>query len=165
MYFTGFIVVFMLLVVSWDLLYRRIPNAITVTGVVAGLTFHAMTHSLASALIGAGAGFVVGFVLFYVSAVGAGDLKLLVAMGALLGFELWLPAMVATILAAGAIGLVQAIASRKLMGTLRNMGKLAMHIARFGLTPHPELNVRNKALIHSPFGVAAGIGVLMTVLR
>jgi len=165
MAYTGFIVVFMLVVVTWDLLYRRIPNAITVTGVLAGLLWHAFSHTFTSSLLGTVAGFLVGFILFYLAAIGAGDLKLIVAVGALLGFELWLSAMIATVIAAGVIALIQAVAKRKLVTTFRNMATLVGHIARFGISPHPELNVRNRALIRSPFGVAAGFGVLLTVLR
>lgn len=165
MTYTGFIVAFMIVVVAWDIRFRRIPNAITVTGLAAGVLFHTFSHTLPSALLGAMAGFLVGFLLFYLAAIGAGDLKLLIALGALLGFNLWLSAMVATVITAGVMALIQAIMKRRLLATFRNMGMLIAHMARFGLTAHPELNVRNKALIRSPFGVAAGVGVLLTVLR
>lgn len=165
MVYTAFIVAFMVVVVTSDLLYRRIPNAITVTGFCVGLVFHSFNHTLVSAVIGAAVGFVVGFLMFYVAAIGAGDLKLLVALGAILGIDLWVVAMVLTVIAAGVIGLVQAIQSRRVFATARNMGAIVVHMSKFGFRPHPELNVRNKALIRSPFGVAAGIGVLLTVLR
>ncbi|HYE26340.1 MAG TPA: A24 family peptidase [Clostridia bacterium] len=165
MLYTAFVVAFMVVVVTSDLLYRRIPNAITVTGFCVGLVFHSFNHTMTSAFVGAAVGFVVGFLMFYVAAIGAGDLKLLVALGAILGIELWTTAMVLTVIAAGLMGLVQAIGSRKLGSTLRNMGAILVHMWKFGFRPHPELNVRNKALIRSPFGVAAGVGVLLTVLR
>lgn len=110
-------------------------------------------------------GFVVGFILFYLAAIGAGDLKLLTALGAILGWKLWVPAMIATVLVAGLIGFAQAISKGKLFATMRNIGLLLAHMAKFGLSPHPELNVRNSALIRSPFGIAACFGVLVAVFR
>jgi hypothetical protein len=48
---------------------------------------------------------------------------------------------------------------------LTNTAQLASWIGHNGLTPHPEVHVNNSALGHSPFAVAAAIGVLVAVWR
>ena len=71
-----------------DLRRRSIANWINVAGLVAGVAYHVVTGGgggLLRSLGGAAAGFGV-FALFYVlGAMGAGDLKLAAAFGALLG--------------------------------------------------------------------------------
>jgi len=75
----------------WDLRTRRIPNAITVSALVAALLFHAITSGWAGlgfALAGFGAGFGLLFVLWLVGGGGGGDVKLMGALGAWLGAPL-----------------------------------------------------------------------------
>jgi prepilin peptidase CpaA len=65
----------------------RIPNWLTVTGLAAALLLRALAGSVVSGLEGCGVAFVVAFVLYALGAVGGGDVKLLVAVGAFLGLS------------------------------------------------------------------------------
>lgn len=75
----------------WDLRTRRIPNAVTVSALVAALLFHGIAGGWAGlgfALGGFGAGFGLLFLLWLVGGGGGGDVKLMGALGAWLGAQL-----------------------------------------------------------------------------
>lgn len=74
----------------YDLRERRIPNFLTFTGVVVGLILQAILYGregLLASFLGLGLGLLVLFPLFAVNKFGAGDVKLLAAIGALRGFQ------------------------------------------------------------------------------
>ncbi len=86
--FIGMIVCLLVLTVTADLMTDRIPNALTLTGLVAGL-WHAYVRAgpsgLVSAASAAGAMFLLGFVLFQLRALRGGDGKLLSVLASMLG--------------------------------------------------------------------------------
>ena len=71
--------------VAWDLRSRRIPNALTFGAAAAALVFAATTAGLGGLETSAG-GWVTGAALFFpffaLRGMGAGDVKLLAALGA-----------------------------------------------------------------------------------
>lgn len=85
----------------YDLRERRIPNFLTFTGVVVGLILQAVLNGregLLASFLGLGLGLLVLFPLFAVSKFGAGDVKLLAAIGALRGFQfLWRAALLGAV--------------------------------------------------------------------
>ncbi|MBI3465024.1 MAG: prepilin peptidase [Planctomycetes bacterium] len=84
-----------------DLRARRIPNALTVPAFVLGFVFHAWFDGWAGVKT-AGAGFGLGFgtllILWFVGGGGAGDVKLMGALGAWLGGRLTLYVLIASTL-------------------------------------------------------------------
>ena len=75
-----------------DIRTRRIPNWLTVSGVVAGMALNAFlfeTPGLLDALKGLGFALLIYFPLFAIRAVGAGDAKLMAAVGAIVGPANW----------------------------------------------------------------------------
>jgi prepilin peptidase CpaA len=77
------------LAASWDDLRRRhIANRIPVAGLTAGLVYHAAVRGLAGlawSAGGAAVGFAVFLIFYCLGGMGAGDVKLAAAFGALLG--------------------------------------------------------------------------------
>ncbi|SFS18309.1 prepilin peptidase CpaA [Granulicella pectinivorans] len=149
-----------------DIRSRKIPNSLTGSALIAGLCLHlsldgwrGLLSSLAAALI---AGSI--FLFFYVAGgMGAGDVKLIAAASALVGLGNTAPLLIFTTLAGGVMGLVLAAIHGRLLATLRNMLRLAVHHREEGLTPHPELNVSNPATLRLPYGIAIAAGCLLTL--
>jgi prepilin peptidase CpaA len=104
-----------------DLRRRRIPNALTVPAMVVGLA----AHGLASGLSGLGAaatGLLLGAALFLIpvamGGMGAGDLKLLAALGALGGPGLVFWCAIYTSIAGGVMAVAALLVKRQMMPVL-----------------------------------------------
>jgi prepilin peptidase CpaA len=94
-----------------DIRRQHIPNWVTVGACGAALVYHGISRGfagLALALLGALAGFGIFLVFYCLGALGAGDIKLMAAFGALLGahgvlLAAFLAAIIGALLAAGAM--------------------------------------------------------------
>lgn len=110
-----------------DIRSRRIPNALTATMAGAGVGLAAAGVSGIS--IGAAlAGMLVGFALMMpghlLGATGAGDVKLMAAVGAIVGPGLAVTAFLFTALAGGVLAVVVAVRRRRLAATFAGTGRL-----------------------------------------
>jgi prepilin peptidase CpaA len=160
------ILAFVLTAAVGDIRWRKIPRLMTTLAVAAGLVFHLVNGGFASALIATLIAFGVGLSFFQLGAIGGGDVKLITALGALLGLDRWILAMEVAVLAAALIGIVQAVRRGMLGQMLRNIGELIKWLAgRGGVAAHPRINVRNTAMLRAPFGVAAALGTLFAVFK
>ena len=110
-----------------DLRTRRIPNGLTaaMTGIGIGL---AATGVSGVPVAGAFLGFAIGLALmlpgYAFGATGAGDVKLMAAVGAIVGPGLVFLAFLCTVLAGGVLAVVVAVRRRRLSATLAATGKL-----------------------------------------
>jgi len=143
---------------------RRLPNWLTVSGFLAGLTLHSFAsgwQGAALALKGAGLGLAVLLPLVLLRAVGAGDWKLMGAVGALVGpWMLWF-VLFASVLVAGLMAVFLMVRAGRVRQTFRNIGLILMGFLTFGIRAHPEISLDNPGLLKLPFGVAAAIGTLI----
>jgi prepilin peptidase CpaA len=160
----SFVLAFAFTVAVADLFWRTIPRNLVLLGFFSGLTYHAFRGGFLSALAAAGLGFVLGLGFYELRAIGGGDVKLITALGAMLGFTHWLVALEVAITIAGLLALVGVIRRGVLLQTFRNMGRLLKHFFTNGLRPHPEIQVNNTTLVRIPFGVAAALGTLSTFI-
>ena len=104
------------------------------------------------------------FLVFYLlGGMGAGDVKLAAAVCALAGRANVPYILVLTGLCGGVMGLVVAAKHGRLRQTLRNAFGLTQHHLRHGMTAHPEMNVRNSAMLRLPYGVAIASGCVLTL--
>jgi prepilin peptidase CpaA len=113
-----------------DLRWHRIPNWLSVTGLVAGLVLQTVAtgaHGLVSGVLGAGVGLVCFAPLYLLRAMGAGDVKLLAAVGCFMGPQGAFYAAAGSLLAggAGAIGYVLWRVARAVISTLVREGLAA----------------------------------------
>jgi prepilin peptidase CpaA len=139
----------------YDLRSRRIPNLITLPAIAFGLLLHLGLGGWGQMLI------------FYVAGgMGAGDVKLMAAMGCLFGLSMvgWL--LIMTSLAGGVMALSMAIYRGRLSSTLGNVASIVVHHGTKGLAPHPELNLGNAQSLRLPYGLAilAGSALSLCIL-
>jgi prepilin peptidase CpaA len=104
------------------------------------------------------------FLVFYVAGgMGAGDVKLIMAVGCIAGLSHVAYLLVLTALSGGVMALVLALACGRLQQTIMNVGELATHHSHEGLQPHPDLNLGNAATLRLPYALAIAGGSLLTL--
>ncbi|MEW5875160.1 MAG: prepilin peptidase [Candidatus Zixiibacteriota bacterium] len=159
-----------LIVVSFcsvtDLLWRRIPNVVTLPTVGIGLLLGSILggwKGLGLAAAGMGAGFVLMIVPYYLGGMGAGDVKLMAAIGALLGLSPIIQVFLYTTLIGGVIAVISALSRGTLKRALRNIATWTTSLAlqrlgglRGGLTK-TELEQTAGTI---PYGVAIALGLI-----
>jgi prepilin peptidase CpaA len=110
-----------------DIRTRRIPNVITLGTAVAGLglaTAGLSGISPASSTLGLLLGLLLMLPGHVFGATGAGDVKLMAAIGAVLGLERIVQAFLFTAIAGGVLAIVVAIANGRFGVTVRRTGRL-----------------------------------------
>jgi prepilin peptidase CpaA len=150
----------------YDVASRRIPNFLTLPALACGLVLHAFLGGWRQAATAALGALLCGFVflVFYLAGgMGAGDVKLIAAVGCLAGFSRIAPLLVFTGLAGGVMALGLALARGQLTTTLQNMFALAMHHRTMGLAPHPEFNVGNEQTLRLPYALAITAGCALNL--
>jgi len=128
----------------WDLRTRRIPNLLTFGATAAAVLFHVVTggvHGGATSLGGwlVGAGLLLA--PFVLGGMGAGDVKLVAALGAWLGpvDTVWLALY--TGVAGGVMALVVATLNGYLLQACRNIWVLLSYWRLAGIRPMAELTL------------------------
>lgn len=140
---------------------RRIPNWLTVPGVFLGIALHASIAGWRGALMsleGLGLALAILLPLVLMRALGAGDWKLMGAVGAFLGPWMFLLVLLASVFVSGFMAMVMMIHNKRVKQTLRNIVVLLRGFFAFGLRAHPEISLDNPTLLKLPFGVATAIG-------
>jgi prepilin peptidase CpaA len=143
---------------------RRIPNWLTVPGLFVGFATHTVISGWPGAKVSLeGAGLALGLLLPFVllRALGAGDWKLMGAVGALLGPVLLLFVLLGSIFVAGVMAVVEAVRTRRVKETLVNMAALIQGFIAFGLRPNPEMSIDNPRALKLPFGVAVAAATIL----
>jgi prepilin peptidase CpaA len=150
-----------LLAAALDLLNGRIPNRLTYSAIMVGLALRGFLGGWRGAWDGLAAGLLGGgvfFLFFLVRGMGAGDVKLMAAVGCWVGMQEVLPVMVTTAIAGGILALAYLLFRKRVGQTLRNMGTLLRYHLTFGLKPHPEINLKDPKAVKIPYAVAIAAG-------
>ena len=143
---------------------RRIPNWLTVPGLLSGVIVHALVGGWPGtlfALEGAGLALLILLPLVILRALGAGDWKLMGAVGAFVGPVMFLFVLFGSILASGIMGVVQIYRTGRVMETLKNIVTLVRGFFTFGLKKNPQISLDNPRLLKLPFGVAVAAATLV----
>jgi len=145
---------------------RLIPNRITFAAMLAGLVLHGV-HAGWSGLWFSFTGLALGggmLLFFYLlGGMGAGDVKLLAGVGALIGVEKVFAAFILTVIAGGLLALVQIIrqdAFKNIFSRIKNSARDFSYQKHFRLDDKSEAPGKNTL----PYGVAIAIGTLITCI-
>lgn len=144
---------------------RRIPNWLTVSGALVGFAANAILQGWHGAVISLeGAGLALGLLLPLVllRGLGAGDWKLMGAMGAVMGWQSMLSVLFAAVLISAVIAVFQMVAAKRVKATLLNMVSLVMGFVTFGVRTNPEISLDNPDLIKQPFGAAVAAATVFS---
>lgn len=159
------LVVLVLSAAATDLRNRRIPNSLTLTGVVAGLVLNLGLNGMLGArasLLGLALGFVVLLPPFLLRGGGAGDVKLMAAVGALAGPLNTFSIFILTALFGGLLALGLLLWKGGLGRALRNTGFIVGQLAQ-GRAPHeqrPDLTLAGPGP-KLPYAVPIAMGTLV----
>jgi prepilin peptidase CpaA len=157
-----------LIAVGFDVRTRRIPNLLTFGGAAAALASGAVQGGF-SGLGQAAAGWFLGAALFFpmfaLRGMGAGDVKLLAALGAWLGpvEAVWLAIFAS--MAGGVIALVVALSHGYLARAFGNVWVMLMHWRVAGFRPVPGLTLNDARAPRLAYAIPITIGVLCTLWR
>lgn len=155
----------MLLCLGWaawtDLRELRIPNWLTLAGVTVALGLRLLPGgpTLGDGLLGAAVGLAFGLACFALGVLGGGDAKLLAAVGAFVGLDGIVGALLVTTFTGALIALVKAWRMGRLEALFRGVVSVLQGHHRGGAKQSPD--VPGSALPPLPYGVAIGLGTVL----
>lgn len=151
---------------SIDLATRRVPNVLTFGAALAALLYHALTGGL-SGFGWACAGWLVGTAVFFpffaLGGMGAGDVKLVAALGAWLGPLGAVQVAIAAAVAGGLVALVVMVRARYVRTAWSNLRLLFSHWGVNGVSALPELTLASGKGPRLAYAVPILIGTLGVV--
>jgi prepilin peptidase CpaA len=151
-------------VIYYDVRFRRIPNKLVLVALFAGLAINIAFGGASGALSSLG-GFAVAFVPMFLmhifGAMGAGDVKLFAAIGAVVGLSLVPWTFVVVVMLGAVLAIYSMIRSRTVFSTLHGVLRIFVgmlpgwEMPRFSLPPDRRHTI--------PYGVAIMLGSLIAV--
>ena len=145
-----------------DVRYRRIPNKLVLVTLIGGVVVNTvfggvqgLQHSLAGSLLA----FLLMLILHVFGTMGAGDVKLFAAIGAVIGSPLVLPTLLIVALTGGLLAIVKMIYARRVTTTMFGVCQFF-----YGLLPGqrvPRFEVPADRSYTLPYGVAICGGSLI----
>ncbi len=153
----------------YDIRFRRIPNWLNLSGMILGFGLNAFffqMHGTVTAGLGLLCAVAIYMPLYLLRGMGAGDVKLMAALGSLVGPGNWFQIFLATAIVGGAAAAGYAILKGRFTSVCLNLWFLLSEFARLRL-PHrgnSELDVRSADALRMPHGVLIALGSLVFLL-
>ncbi len=146
---------------------RRIPNWLTVPALALGIGLNIVIHGwhgTVAALEGTGLG--LGLLLPFVllRGLGAGDWKLMGALGALLGPVGITLVLLVSIFVSGLMAVVEMVRQNRTKETFVNLWVLVHATFTFGVRPPTAITLDNPKLMTLPFGIAVAMATVLSFL-
>jgi len=152
--------------VAFDMLSHRIPNKLTVPVALLGLVLQAWfggLAGLADGFLGLLAAFF-AFLPFYLTRwIAAGDVKLLMAVGACLGWRLGVLAGLATLLVGALFALLFLLMKGDLLSYLRRYGVMAKCLLLTGRFAYIPPEPGETASVRFPYALAIALGTVAAI--
>lgn len=146
-----------------DVRYRRIPNKLVLVTLIAGLTLNGIfggTHGLLVSLGGFALAFGLMFMLHVFGTMGAGDVKLFAAIGAVNTLRLVLPTLLIVALTGGVLAIIKMIYSGRVRATMFGVFQFF-----YGLLPGqtvPRFDIPEDRSYTLPYAVPICFGSLIS---
>ena len=164
------VVVAALVAAATDIWKFKVYNVLTLPLLVSGLLYHAFRAELADSLLGVLFGFAALIVLYIIGGMGAGDVKLMAAVGAWLGMPLTFYVFIASSLAAGVYSIGLVVWTGQVGETAVNLQILWLRLASVGrylgsddkVESEVRRSDRRKRII--PFAAMVAIGLVATLI-
>jgi prepilin peptidase CpaA len=160
------LIIVLLAAAIYDVRYRRIPNWISVSGTLVGLLLNGFLYHGAPGLIfslkGLLMGFGVYFLLYVLHAMGAGDVKLMAAVGSLVGWQDWFGIFLITAILGGIMAMLLSLARGRVKTTFWNVGFILgeMGHGRAAYMTREELDVKSPKSVGLPHGAVIAVGTI-----
>jgi prepilin peptidase CpaA len=147
----------------YDFRTRKIPNWLNLSGFILGLglnTFFLHGAGIASSGLGLAFALAIYLPLYLLRGMGAGDVKLMAAVGAIAGPSNWLGIFLATALLGGILSVVLIGLKRRFVKTCFNVGLILQELSH-GRPPavnNPHLDIRDGSSLRMPHGTVIAAG-------
>jgi prepilin peptidase CpaA len=147
-----------------DIKYRKIYNKITLpsllTGLILGLLISHRTV-FPSRLIGLAVGFGVFFIMFISGYMGGGDVKLVAAIGALIGFPLIIDAIFFGVFSGGLYAIIILLKKGLLWKHLKSV---FLFIFSFIIPWRQTHSLKTESSMKIPYGLCISVGTLIAFI-
>jgi prepilin peptidase CpaA len=151
-------------VAGWtDLRSRRIPNWLTVSGLVIGIAANTAVGGwggLKTSLLGAAVGLALLLPFVLLRSLGAGDWKLAGSLGAFAGPGILVDLLLGSVFVAGVMAVALVIYKGRVRQTIRNIGHILISLVTFQL-PGSRVSLDNPDSLKVPYGVALAFTVVL----
>lgn len=149
----------------YDLRYRKIPNWVSMSGIVLGVGTNLLLQGLPglrTAALGLLVAAAIYLPLYLVRGMGAGDVKLMAAVGTIAGPMNWLQIFLVTAIFGGIVSLVVVSVKRRTQHTLMNVVLIASELVHFRDPANAEsrLDVRHSEALRLPHGAVIAAGCM-----
>jgi prepilin peptidase CpaA len=147
----------------YDIRWRRIPNWLTLPTALVGFALNSFLFGLPglkNAFFGFVLALLINFPLYALRARGAGDVKLLAAIGALVGWRDWIGIFIFSGLLGGVLAVALMLFKGRFRKTLWNTGYIMAEIVHLR-APHmrsEELDVTSPVSFRLPQGAVIALG-------
>lgn len=153
------------IVIYYDVRFRRIPNAVVLAALIAGLAINISFSGLAGAMSsikGLGLAFLPMFLMHIFGALGAGDVKLFAAIGAVVGVALVPMTFVVVVMLGAVLAVYSMLRSGTVFSTLHGVLRIFVgllpgwQMPRFAMPPDRRHTI--------PYGVAITVGSVISTI-
>lgn len=148
-----------------DCRWRLIKNTLTLPTIALGLLLHFLSSGwsgLSFGLLGLAAGFGLMIIPFAFGQMGGGDVKLMAALGSLLGAYAILNVFLYTTLAGGFLAMGFAVYHRRGLHTFRQAWQITKGLLIFQSVSHTESE--GEQAVSIPYGLAIAVGTLIYLM-
>lgn len=147
----------------YDIRYRRIPNWLTLSSLLIGFGLNWFLFEMSGlrmAAFGLGLAFLIYFPLYLLRGMGAGDVKLMGAIGSIVGPANWFGIFVLSSILGGLIAVVLVVFKGRLRKTFANVGFMLKEMLslRAPYMKKEELDVKNPRAATLPHGLVIALG-------